>query len=73
MNGYRVAQGGNDIFEAEYQLKALVPMLPNLKIVFFNISYFSLFDDNSAIPYGYCYFTKRNINHFSPVIPMLKI
>ncbi len=64
LNGYRVAQGGNDIFEADYQLKALVPRLPNLKMVIFNISYFSLFEDNSAIPYGYCYFTESEYESF---------
>ena len=62
MNGYRVAQGGNDVFETEYQLRALVPMLPNLKVVLFNISYFSLFEDNSAIPNDYCYYTKEEYN-----------
>lgn len=58
IRGYRVAQGGNDLFEAEYQLKSLSSLLPNLEIVFFNISYFSFFEDNSAVPDHYSYFNK---------------
>jgi hypothetical protein len=72
MHGYRVAQGGNDVFEAEYQLRALVPLLPNLKIVFYNISYFSLFINNSAIPQDYCYFTKAEYKSFLSKYPYAK-
>ena len=71
--GYRVAQGGNDVFEVEYQLKALVPMLPNLKLVLFNISYFSLFEDNSAIPNDYCYFTKEEYDSFLSRYPYARL
>ena len=70
--GYRVAQGGNDVFEAEYQLRSLVPMLPKLKTVIFNISYFSLFLDNSAIPNDVCYFTDKEYNLFLSKYPRAK-
>ncbi|MEJ2616387.1 MAG: hypothetical protein P8Z35_15635 [Ignavibacteriaceae bacterium] len=72
MNGYRVAQGGNDVFETDYQLRALVPMLPNLKVVLFNISYFSLYEDNSAIPNDYCYYTKEEYYLFLSRYPKAK-
>lgn len=49
-NGYAIWQGGGDVFEAEYQLKALLPRLPNVKTVFFAISYFTFHADNATIP-----------------------
>src|SRR3970040_147439 len=58
VNGYRVAQGGNDFSEAEYQIRSLVPLLPNLKTVFFNVSYFSFYEDNSSIRGNYAVFSK---------------
>ena len=73
ISGYRIAQGGNDLFEVEYQLKTLVPLLPNLKMVFFNISYFSFFEDNSAIPGNYCYFTKEEYNLFLSRYPNARL
>ena len=56
LNGFRIAEGGNDIFETEYQIKSLVPKLSNLKIVLLNISYFTFHSDNAALPKNYAYF-----------------
>ena len=69
INGYRVALGGNDIFEAEYQIKSLVPLLPSLKTVFFNISYFSLYMDNSSVPDYYSLFNKIEYRQFLEQFP----
>ena len=64
MNGYRIARGGNDLFEVDYILRAFYPYLPNLKTVLINISYFTFYDDNSAIPSKYAFFTKQNYQDF---------
>lgn len=72
MRGYRIAQGGNDLFEAEYQIKALLPQLPKLKTVFFNISYFTFFSDNSAVPDDYCYFNNNDYESFIEKYPNVK-
>lgn len=69
MNGYRIAQGGNDLFETEYQIRALLPLLPNLKLVIINISYFSFFMDNSAVPASYAYFNNDDFKDFTQNFP----
>ena len=73
MNGYRIALGGNDISEAEYQIKSLVPLLPKLKTVFFNISYFSLFIDNSSVPDYYSFFNKIEYKRFLERFPFAEL
>jgi len=46
--GYHIWQGGNDVFEAKYQIEELAPKLPNVKVVFFSMSYFTFHRDNAA-------------------------
>lgn len=48
LNGFHVWQDGNDIFEIEYQLKALVPKLPKLKYVICSVPYFFFHWSNKA-------------------------
>jgi hypothetical protein len=52
LDGYTIWQGGQDLFEMEYQLKSLVPLLKNLKIVFMNISYSKFQWDCGAVTKG---------------------
>lgn len=73
MDGYRVALGGNDISEAVYQVESLAPLLPNLKTVFFNISYFSLFTDNSSIPKSYSIFNRPEYIEFIRHFPFAEV
>jgi hypothetical protein len=58
IDGYRIAGGGNDIFEVEYQIKSLVPLLENLKYVFLNVSYFTFCSSNSTLSENIAYFDK---------------
>jgi hypothetical protein len=69
INGYRIAEGGNDISEVEYQVKSLIPLLPNLKTIFFNISYFSLYADNNSFPCNFAVFTKIEYEQFLEKFP----
>ena len=46
--GYHVWTRGQDLFEAEAQLRDLLPRLPNLEVVFFAVSYGSFRRDNGA-------------------------
>jgi hypothetical protein len=71
-NGYRVADGGNDMFEVEYQVKVLFPYLPDLEIVFINISYFSFFIDNAAITEHIAFFSKSQYDDFIKNYPYTK-
>lgn len=69
LNGFRIAGGGNDIFEVEYQIKSLLPKLSNLKMVFLNISYFTFHSDNAALPENYAYFDKVKYSEFISKYP----
>ncbi len=48
-DGYCMAQGGNDVFEIEYQLRTLLPKLPHVNTVFYVVSYFMFHVDNAAL------------------------
>ena len=72
IEGYRIAEGGNDIFEVGYQLRALVPVLENLDIVFYNISYFTFQSDNSTLSDEIAYFDKVKFQELTKNYPHLK-
>lgn len=48
LNGYHLWQGGSDMFETYYILRAIVPLLPNLKVVFIPISPLNFKQDNGV-------------------------
>jgi hypothetical protein len=48
-HGYSLARAWGDFFETEYYLKYLVPRLPELKVVFIPVGYFSFDWDNAQI------------------------
>jgi hypothetical protein len=48
-HGYSLSRAWGDLFETQHYLNYLVPRLPNLKIVFIPISYFSFNWDNGSI------------------------
>lgn len=72
LKGYRIAEGGNDIFEVDYQIRSLVPKLHNLKLVLFNISYFTFQNDNAALPDNLAYFDKITFEELSVKHPIIK-
>ena len=47
-NGHRLARSGRDIFEIKYYLDGLLPKLPDVKIVFITVSYFTFQRDNAV-------------------------
>ena len=48
LKGENLGRGGTDMFEVDYKIRAIVPHLPKMKVVFISISYFSFFYDNAA-------------------------
>ncbi len=48
LNGYHQYCFGSDVFEITYLLRAIVPELPNLKVVFLNVNPLGFKQDNSA-------------------------
>lgn len=48
VSGYHIWQYNGDVFEVDYQLRSLVDGLPNLRVVYFPISYFTFYWDNSV-------------------------
>ncbi len=49
LNGYHLWKGGTDIFETKFVIENVVPLLPNLKMIFMPISPFAAFHDNSDV------------------------
>lgn len=49
LNGFHLWKGGTDLFETKYVLETIVPILPNLKVIFIPISPYSAFHDNAAV------------------------
>lgn len=72
LEGYTVWQPGQDIFEIEYQVKALAPRLPNLKTVFISVSYYTLKKDNSVVNPDLVAFPKCRFEDILKAYPELK-
>lgn len=47
--GYQLSRAWGDLFEIEYYLRYFVPRLPNLKVVFIPVSYFTFSWDNASV------------------------
>lgn len=47
--GYQLSRAWGDLFEIEYYLYYFVPRLPNLKVVFIPVSYFTFSWDNASV------------------------
>jgi hypothetical protein len=50
LKGYHLWMGGTDLFELDYQIKALLPLFPNLRLILIPISYLEFDRDNRLLP-----------------------
>lgn len=69
VSAYNLAQGGNDLFEIEYQVKSLIPSLPKVHTVLCSMSYFMFNFDNGAFPQGQAHFTEIEYQKFIEQYP----
>lgn len=49
LKGFHLWKGGTDFFETKFVIEIVVPLLPNLEVIFIPISPFGAFHDNSDV------------------------
>ena len=72
LDGYHLWMGGGDVFETHYLLRVVVPLLPNLKVVFMPITPHDFIHDNGASESRHAirrahYATMPTVRSFRPI------